>query len=110
MAKGLTLAEKETIIRTSEAEKTYSIYTHNKAFQRRLDKLAKEHPKICKCITPLSEWGDATYLVAKDNVILTFRPKRELTAAQRAAAEANKDKRLETLKKIHEKQRATNKG
>ena len=86
MAKGLTLAEKETIIRTSEAEKTYSIYTHNKAFQRRLDKLAAEHPKICKCITPLSEWGDATYLVAKDNVILTIRPKREMTAEEKRAA------------------------
>lgn len=84
MAKGLTLAEKETIIRTSEAEKTYSIYTHNKAFQRRLDKLAAEHPKICKCITPLSEWGDATYLVAKDNVILTIKAKREMSAEEKA--------------------------
>lgn len=83
MSKGLTLAEKETIIRTSEAEKTYSIYTHNKAFQRRLDKLAAEHPKICKCITPLSEWGDATYLVAKDNVILTIKAKRELSAEEK---------------------------
>lgn len=83
MAKGLTLAEKETIIRTSEAEKTYSIYTHNRAFQRRLDKLAAEHPKICKCITPLSEWGDATYLVAKDNVILTIKAKREMSVEEK---------------------------
>lgn len=97
MAKGLTLAEKETIIRTSEAEKTYSIYTHNKAFQRRLDKLAKEHPKICKVITPLSEWGDATYLVAKDNVILTIKAKRELTAAE---VEARKNNILKARAKL----------
>ena len=97
MAKGLTLAEKETIIRTSEAEKAYSIYTHNKAFQRRLDKLAAEHPKICKCITPLSEWGDATYLVAKDNVILTIKAKRELTAAE---VEARKNNILKARAKL----------
>lgn len=83
MAKGLTLAEKETIIRTSEAEKTYSIYTHNKAFQRRLDKLAAEHPKICKCITSDPDWGDATYVVAKDNVILTIKAKREMSVEEK---------------------------
>ncbi len=111
MAKhSLTLAEKETIIRTSEAEKTYNIYTHNKAFQRRLDKLAEEHPRICRRLTYSEEWGDATYVVAKDNVILTIRPKREMTAAQRAAAEANKDKRIEQLKRIHEQRKADRKG
>ena len=97
MAKGLTLAEKETIIRTSEAEKTYSIYTHNKAFQRRLDKLAAEHPKICKCITSDPDWGDATYVVAKDNVILTIKAKRELTAAE---VEARKNNILKARAKL----------
>lgn len=105
-SKHLTLSEKETIIRTSEGEKTYNIYTHNKAFQRRLDKLAEEHPRICKRLTKDEEWGDASYVVAKENVILTIRPKREMTAAQRAVAEANKDKRLEALKRANEKRKA----
>lgn len=108
--KHLTLSEKETIIRTSEGEKTYNIYTHNKAFQRRLDKLAEEHPRICRRLYRNDEWGDASYVVAKENVILTIRPKREMTAAQRAVAEANKDKRLEALKRANEKRKATKRG
>lgn len=103
--KHLTLSEKETIIRTSEGEKTYNVYTHNKAFQRRLDKLAEEHPRICRRIYKNDEWGDATYVVAKENVILTIRPKREMTAAQRAAVEANRDKQLEALKRGREAQK-----
>ena len=106
----LTLGEKETIIRTDEASKTYNIYTHNKPFQRRLDALAKEHPKICKRLTKDEDWGDATYVVAKDNVILTIRPKREMTAAQRAAAEANRDKNLEALRRGRETQRKQREG
>lgn len=100
------MAERETIIRTSEADKTYSIYTYNQTLQRNLNKLAAEHPKICKRISYDEEWGDATYVVAKDNVNLGIHPKREMSAAQRAAAEQNKDKRLEALRRGREKQKA----
>lgn len=82
-SKRLSLTERETIIRTSEGEKTYGIYTHNKQFINRLEKLAKEHPKICRCISKDDEWGNASFVVAKDNVILTIKPKREMTAEER---------------------------
>lgn len=36
--------EQETIINFNEAEPTASIYTHNGALKRRLEKLAKERP------------------------------------------------------------------
>lgn len=43
----LSLCEQETIINFNEEEKTASVYTHNKALIRKLDKLAQERPGDC---------------------------------------------------------------
>ena len=43
----LSLFERETIIGYNEAEQTASVYTHNKALRRTLDKLAQERPEDC---------------------------------------------------------------
>lgn len=43
----LTAYERETIIGYNEAEQTASVYTHNKALRRTLDKLAQERPEDC---------------------------------------------------------------
>lgn len=106
MKHSLSLAEKETIIRTDEASKVYTIYTHNRPLQSRLSKMAEEHPKLCKKTDENADWGDMTFVVQKDNVTFSIFPKREMTAAMKAANEANKDKRMETLRMIHEKQKA----
>lgn len=43
----LSLYEQETIINYNEADSTASVYTHNKALIRKLDKLAQERPGDC---------------------------------------------------------------
>lgn len=43
----LSSCEQETIINFNEEEKTASVYTHNRALIRKLDKLAQERPGDC---------------------------------------------------------------
>ena len=43
----LSLYEQETIINYNEADSTASVYTHNRALIRRLDKFAQERPGDC---------------------------------------------------------------
>ena len=43
----LSLYEQETIINYNEEEATASIYTHNRALIRKLDKFAQERPQEC---------------------------------------------------------------
>lgn len=43
----LSLYEQETIINFNEADSTASVYTHNRALIRQLDKLAEERPGDC---------------------------------------------------------------
>lgn len=40
----ITKLEKETVINYNDAEQTASVYTFNRALQRKLDKLAQEFP------------------------------------------------------------------
>lgn len=44
----LTKYEKETILRTSKGDREYSIFTFDQALQRKLDKVAKDYPDLCK--------------------------------------------------------------
>ena len=61
----LSLYERETIINYNEGEPTASIYTHNKALRRTLDKLAQERPEDCR-IDRVSHEGYATdYIIPK---------------------------------------------
>ena len=61
----LSLYERETIINYNEVEPTASIYTHNKALRRTLDKLAQERPEDCR-IDRVSHEGYATdYIIPK---------------------------------------------
>ncbi len=60
----MTNIEKETIINFNEAEPEAEVYTHNRALQRKLDKLCRERPdevKISRCSVDSSK----TYLVPK---------------------------------------------
>lgn len=61
----LTLQEQETIILFNEAEKTASVYTHNRAFLRKLEKLAQDRPEDCKLKRSDTESRAAEYIVPK---------------------------------------------
>ena len=86
----LTAAERETIINYNEAEQTASVYTHNRALRRALDKLAQERPEDCR-VDRVSHDGAATdYAIPKAWV--KIRPPRVASAAQKAASRAAAEK------------------
>ena len=61
----LSLYEQETIIKYNEADSTASIYTHNRALRRKLDKLAQERPRECKLERIRREGQAADYIIPK---------------------------------------------
>ena len=86
----LSKLEQESIILYNEEEPTASIYTHNKALRRTLDKLAQERPEDCR-IDRVSHDGAATdYSVPKSWV--KIRPPRIASEAQKAASRAAAEK------------------
>ena len=86
----LTKYEMETIVNFNEAESVASVYTHNKALRRTLDKLAQERPEDCR-IDRVSHDGAATdYSVPKSWV--KIRPPRIASEAQKAASRAAAEK------------------
>lgn len=81
----LTRCEQETIINYNEEEKTASIYTHNRALRRKLDRLAQERPGDC-WPGPMTHGGQAAeYIIPKAWVKIT--PTRIIGEAQRRALE-----------------------
>jgi len=74
--RNLTLAERETIITFNESKEPAEIYTHNKRWQRRLEKLS---------IKPIRDngYGGKTYQIEKSRIPLP-RAKRVLTEAAKA--------------------------
>lgn len=89
----LSLYEQETIINYNEAEKTASVYTHNRALIRKLELLAEQRPNECR-MTKTSHGGKAVdYSIPKAWVKIS--PPRVASEAQKAAArEAVKKARL----------------
>lgn len=86
----LTAYEKETIINYNEGEPTASVYTHNRALRRTLDKLAQERPDNCH-IDKVSHDGAATdYTVPK--MWIKIRPPRIASEAQKVASRAAAEK------------------
>lgn len=82
----LSLYERETIINYNEGEPTASVYTHNRALRRTLDKLAQERPEDCK-VDKVSHGGTAAdYIIPKAWV--KIRPPRIASEAQKAASRA----------------------
>ena len=73
--RNLTPTERETIITFNEKEKLAEIYTHNKRWQRRLEKLS---------IKPIRDngYGGKTYQIEKSRIPLP-RAKRIVTEAER---------------------------
>lgn len=87
----LTKYEQETILNFNEAEKEASVFTHNKALRRKLEKLAQERPEDCR-LEKVSRDGEAVdYIIPKSWVKIT--PTRILTDERREAmAEAARNR------------------
>ena len=81
----ITLAERETIIRWSMADKQASIYADNPTLIRKLDKLCEDHPDIYRCTQAADAFGAKRYEVPANYI--TFR--RPVSEAQREAARRN---------------------
>ena len=80
----LSLYEQETIINFNEKEKTASVYTHNRALCRKLERLAEERPNECR-LTKTSHDGKAVdYSIPKAWV--KIKPPRVASEAQKEAA------------------------
>lgn len=78
--------EQETIISFNEAEATASVYTHNGALKRKLEKLAKERPADVQLSRRYPE-GAVEYTIPKRWVRVNAT--RVLSEAQREAALKN---------------------
>lgn len=61
----LTKYEKETIIRTSEGENTYTVYTFDRKLKRRFSEFAKKFPFLCYLKREEKEIGSQTYVIDK---------------------------------------------
>lgn len=86
----LTLYEQETIILFNEAEKTASVYTHNRAFLRKLEKLAEDRPDDCRLKRKDPENRAAEYIVPKKWI--KINAPRCLTDEQKEACKAAAEK------------------
>lgn len=62
----LSRYEQETIISYNEAEKTASIFTHNKALRRKLERWAEERPEDCRLIRTTQDGQAAEYEAPRD--------------------------------------------
>ena len=61
----LTRYERETIIRTSEGDDTYSVYTFNAALKRRLADFAEKYPAVCRLEKGDEDLGWQSYIIDK---------------------------------------------
>lgn len=64
----LTKYEKETIILTSEGDKTYSVYTFDRKLKRRLADFAAKYPSLCRLEREDKEIGSQTYVIDKSRM------------------------------------------
>ena len=72
-ARRLTRAEQETIISTSEADLSVSIYTFNKRLARRLEAYSKKYPHLCQ-LSEAHRTGAVTYEMDKSRFSVRLVP------------------------------------
>lgn len=80
----LTKYEKETIIRTSEGENTYTVYTFDRKLKRRFSEFAKKFPLLCYLKREEKEVGSQTYVI--DKARLSIRLTAPYSEERRMAA------------------------
>lgn len=76
--------EKETIILTSEGDDTYSVYTFNPTFKRRLADFAKKYPAVCRLESEDKKLGCQSYII--DKARLSIRLTAPYSEARRRMA------------------------
>ncbi len=86
----MTKYEKETIILTSEGDKTVSIYTFNADLKRRLEKFSKQYPNLCRLERTTVE-GSVTYELDKSRFSVRLVP--PYSEERRRAASENAKKK-----------------
>ena len=97
----LSRYEQETILNFNEEEKTASVYTHNKALQRKVQKLVEKRPEECK-LDGVSHDGQAvSFIVPKSWIKVSPPRKRQLTDEQRNAA-AERLRRINSKRQKHD--------
>lgn len=69
----LSKYEKETIILTSEGDKTINIYTFNTVLKRRLAEYAQKYPELAK-LERCSADGSVSYILEKSRVSIRLLP------------------------------------
>lgn len=79
----LSLYEQETIVNFNEADSTASVYTHNRALIRQLDKLAQERPGDCHREKTSHDGKAVDYIIPK--AWIKVKPPRIASEAQKAA-------------------------
>lgn len=79
----LSLYEQETIINFNEADSTASVYTHNRALIRQLDKLSQERHGDCHREKTSHDGKAVDYIIPKAWV--KVKPPRIASEAQKAA-------------------------
>lgn len=94
----LSRYEQETTINYNEAEKTASVFTHNKALRRKLERLAEERPEDCRLIRTTRDGQAAEYEVPKTWMKIT--PTRILSEEEKA-------KRREAAKRLNISRQST---
>lgn len=92
----LTRHEQETIINFNEGEAAASIYTHNGALRRRLEKLAQERPNDCRLFKTCHDGRAVEYYIPKS--WLRINPPRVAAPL----TEEQKQQRREILRSIRE--------
>lgn len=81
----LSKYEQETIINYNEEDNAASVYTHNKALRRKLDKLTEEHPEECRFIRESRGGQAGDYIIPKSWIKIAPPRKLNFSAEQRAA-------------------------
>lgn len=90
----LTNYERETVVNFNEVEGMASVYTHNKALRRRLERLAQERPEECKLVK-VTRWNEAVEYHVPKKWIKISPPRKSASLT-----EEQKQRRSERLAKV----------
>ena len=74
-------SERETILNFNEGEDVATVYTHNRALRRKLEKLAADRPEDCKLHRISRDGLAAEYYLPKKWIKIS--PPRQISQAQR---------------------------
>lgn len=87
----LSRYEQETIINYNEAEKTATVYTHNKSLRHKLERLQQDRPDECRLEKESRGGAAVEYIIPRAWV--RVNPSRVVSEAQREALDKARAKR-----------------